>query len=676
MPTTATASLPIFSTLNPATIIPELNQLLDHQRLTLKKLLTDQTPTAEPFLATLAHMQNTLHQFWSRVSHLNAVTNYPALREAYNRGLALICDYSTELSHNTQLYQVFSHFKQGPTFNTLPAHLQTVIEHQCRDFKLSGVHLDDAAKQTFKAQLSRLSALQSKFEENVLDATKQFSQLITDADTLSGIPQSALTRAQQRAEAEQKEGYLLTLETPDYLAIMMHAEHRPLRAKFYKAYATRASDVGAHDQALDNTAVIDEILTLRRSLAKTLGFSNAAEESLATKMADSCEQVIGFLNELAQKCVPKAQQEFAALSHFAKTHLNIDTLHAWDIAFASEKLRQHQHNISQEELRPYFAAPTVIDGLFEIIHRLFNVTFEPVPDADTWHDDVRCYAVLDHQQTIISYCYTDLYARKNKRAGAWMDDYQGRHRHPDGSLQIPIAFVTCNFNGPDGNHPALFTHDEVVTLFHEFGHALQHMLTTVDHIDVSGINGIPWDAVELPSQFLENWAWHPEALSLFARHYQTQEPLSKTLYERLNGAKNFQSAMQMVRQLEFALFDFTLHMAFNPSIPDQVRTILQSIRDQVAVVPCPDFNRFPHSFSHIFAGGYSAGYYSYKWAEVMSSDAFGAFLETSIFDKKTAALFLEHILQPGGTEPPEALYTKFRGRPPSIEALLHQSGIC
>ncbi len=549
-----------------------------------------------------------------------------------------------------------------------------MVDNALRDFKLSGFDLPEDKKARFKEIQQRLSQLTTKFEENVLDATQAWTKLITDEQQLAGLPDSARALAKQTAAQKEKTGWLFTLDFPSYYAVMSYADDRQLRYEMYQAYVTRASDQGPNAGEFDNSDVMQEILALRHESAVLLGFANFAERSLARKMAKTSQQVLDFLNDLADKSHSYAQRDLDALREFAAQQ-GLTDLQAWDLGYYSEKLREHQYAINQETLKPYFPETKVIPGLFEVVKRLYGINIEEVTDVDTWHPDVRFYEIKDQQGVTRGQFYLDLYARENKRGGAWMDDCIGRNRLHDGDVQTPVAFLTCNLSPPVGDQPALFTHDEVNTLFHEFGHGLHHMLTQVDYIGVSGINGVAWDAVELPSQFMENWCWERDALNIITGHYQTGEVLPDDLFDKLQASKNFQSAMQMVRQLEFALFDFRLHAELKPDAVAPVQETLDEVRDKVAVVKPPAFNRFQHGFSHIFAGGYAAGYYSYKWAEVLSADAFAKFEENGIFDRKTGEAFLHCILEQGGSQEPMDLFVAFRGREPTIDALLRHSGI-
>ncbi len=514
----------------------------------------------------------------------------------------------------------------------------------------------------------------AKFEENLLDATHAWRKLITDESLLSGLPPSTIEMAEQMAKREGEEGWLFTLDFPSYMPVMSYADNRELREEMYTAFATKASDQGPNAGKWDNTEVMLDILNLRHQLANLLGFANHAERSLATKMAQSPQQVLDFLQDLAKRSKPIAEQEYAELRAFAKSTADQDQLEAWDVTYFAEKLRQQRYSISQEELKPYFPEDKVVNGLFAVVNRLYGLDIRERKDVDVWHKDVRFFEIVAEDGSVRAQFYLDLYARQHKRGGAWMDECKARRRTAEG-IEIPVAFLTCNFSEPVGDKPALFTHDEVTTLFHEFGHGLHHMLTKIEYAGVSGINGVAWDAVELPSQFMENWCWEREALDLISGHYQTGEKLPDDLFDKMLAARNFQSAMMMLRQLEFSLFDFRLHLEFNPNEPNQVDKILEQVRNEVTVVKPPKFNRFAHSFAHIFAGGYAAGYYSYKWAEVLSADAFSKFEEKGIFDRQTGLEFLEAILEQGGSREPMELFIEFRGREPQIDALLRHTGI-
>lgn len=668
-------NLPNFSAIKPSEIETQLTALLAANQACIEQLLKQGQYSWASLMQPLEECDDKLHQFWSIVSHLHSVMDSEELRTAYNNCLPHLSEYSTAIGHNKKLFEAISSLQNSAEFADYDEAQRRIIENAVRDFKLAGVHLDEEKKALYAKIVARLSQVTSEFEQNILDATHAWQKQVTNPEAVSGIPAHALEMAQQTAQQKKLEGYVFTLEAPSYLAVIKYADSRILRKEIYHAYVTRASDVGPSAGKWDNSHNMREILMLRLRLAKLLGFENYAEHSLATKMAKSPDQVLAFLNELVDACLPRAQQEYKALLNFAKQELDLDALEAWDIAYVSEKLREKKFSVSQEELRPYFAEPRVLDGLFSIVKKLFNLDIKLVENADVWSKDVKCFAIYDENKNIRSYFYIDLYARPNKRGGAWMDDYCGRRKLANGELQIPVAFVTCNFSGPVGDAPALFTHDDVVTLFHEFGHAMQHMLTQVNYLDVAGINGIPWDAVEVASQFFENYVWERESLYLIAEHYQTGHPLSPDLFAKMLRARHFQSAMQMLRQLEFSLFDFILHMEFNPAEEKQIQQILGRVRKKISVVPVPDFNRFAHSFSHIFAGGYAAGYYSYKWAEVMAADAFDLFLQSGIFNRDIAQKYRKHILEPGGTRDFSEMFAAFRGREPNVEALLKHSGI-
>lgn len=670
-----TTSLPQFSQINIANIEAELDQLIQENLMQIDALLEQTRPfTWDNLMQPLEDGDDRFSKFWSPISHLNSVMNNQELRDVYEKCLPKLSDYGTHVSHNRKLYEAIQSIADGDEYQKLSIEQQKVIDNNLRDFKLAGVALDSDKKARYAAISKKLSELTNTFENNILDATKAWTKHITDQAELAGIPELMLPMFKAAAQQRGLNGWLITLEMPSYFTVITHADNRQLRHDIYEAYSTRASDQGPQAGQWDNTQVMHEILQNRLALAQLLDFKNYAEKSLATKMVKDTQQVLDFLNQLVEASLPQAQHEFETLKAYAQQELGIDDFQAWDVTYASEKLRESRYAISQEELRPYFPEHKVITGLFEIVHKLFNVRMQPLENVDVWHKDVRAYALFDGDEQLVAAFYFDLYARADKRGGAWMDDCQVRRRLND-ELQLPVAYVTCNFNGPSEGVPALFKHDDVVTLFHEFGHALQHMLTKIEYAEVSGINGVPWDAVEVASQFLENWAWQRESINLIAQHYKTGEALPDHLFEKMNHAKNFQSAMMMLRQLEFALFDFELHLLFNPEEQQQIQKILDDVRSRVTVVPVPEFNRFQHGFSHIFAGGYAAGYYSYKWAEVMAADAFGLFLEEGIFHEATSQKFQQTFMERGGAEEPADLFVQFRGRAPQVEALLQQVGI-
>jgi len=668
--------LPPFAHIRPEHVEPAIDTLLAENRETVRRLLAaNREYTWDNLVQPLEEMEDRLSRVWAPVSHMNSVVNSEALRQAYNACLPKLSEYSTELGQNAELHAAYKSLHDTGEYARLDVAQQKVIDDALRDFHLSGVDLPAEQQARFKEIRQRLSRLTTRFEENVLDATQAWTRHVTDEARLSGLPDSARAMARQAAEQKGLEGWLFTLDFPSYYAVVSYADDRELRREMHEAYVTRASDQGPHAGKWDNSEVMAEILALRHELANLLGYRTYAERSLATKMADSPDRVLGFLHDLARRSRPQAQKELAELKAFARDKYGLEELQPWDIAYYSEKLREHTYAISQEELKPYFPETRVIPGMFKVVERLYGITIREVEGVEVWHPDVRFFEIRDESGELRGQFYLDLYARENKRGGAWMDDCRGRFRHADGSLQTPVAFLTCNLTPPVGDQPALFTHDEVITLFHEFGHGLHHMLTRIDYIDVSGINGVPWDAVELPSQFMENWCWEKEALDLIAGHYRTGEPLPDDLYRRMHAARNFQAGMMMVRQLEFALFDFRLHHEYDPQKGARIQEILDEVRAEVAVVKPAPFNRFQHSFTHIFAGGYAAGYYSYKWAEVLSADAFSLFEERGIFDPETGRRFLHAILEQGGSRDPMELFVEFRGREPRIDALLRHSGI-
>jgi len=669
------SGLPPFSRILPEHVEPAIEQILNESKQQIEQLVT-QTRNAnwKNFVEPLENIQDRVNKSWSPVSHLNAVMNNETLRTAYNNCLDKITEFYTELSQDKRIYHAYDTIKTGDEFALLDVAQQKTVNDALRDFHLSGIDLPEDKQQRFKTIKQQLSKLTSKFSDNVLDATNAWKKSITDETLLTGLPDSAKAMAKQTAEHNQQSGWMLTLDFPCYYAVMSYADNRELRKELHDAYVTRASDQGPNAGRWDNSNIMTEILSLRHELAVLLGFHNYAEYSLATKMAESTDKVMHFLHDLAMRCKPYAQQDLDAVRQYAREHHNMEQLQPWDITYYSEKLRQHQYAITQEELKPYFPEPVVLAGLFEIVKRLYGLTIKQIDNVDTWHKDVKFFEIMDEQNHVRGKFYIDLYARANKRGGAWMAGCIGRKKQ-DNDVQIPVAYLTCNFSPPIGDNPALFTHNEVLTLFHEFGHGLHHMLTQVDYISVSGINGVAWDAVELPSQFMENFCWEKESIDLFARHFKTQKPLPSSLFEKMTAAKNFQSGMQMVRQLEFALFDFRLHMEYDPAIGDRIQDTLNEVRQEVAVVTPVSYNRFQHSFTHIFAGGYAAGYYSYKWAEVLSADAFAKFEETGIFNRQTGEKFLHAILEQGGSREPMELFVEFRGREPTIDALLRHSGI-
>lgn len=669
-------SLPPFSAIRPEDIVPAVQSALADCRAAVERVVAQPGPfTWDNLCQPLAESDDRLSRIWSPIGHLNSVKNSPELRAAYEQALPLLSEYGTWVGQHEGLYQAYRSLKEGAAFETLSVPQRKAVDNALRDFELSGIGLSADKQQRYGEIVARLSELGSTYSNNVLDATMGWSKLITDEAELSGLPESALAQAQAMAQAKEQDGWLLTLDMPSYLPVLTYADNRALREEMYRAFATRASDQGPNAGKWDNSEVMAETLALRHELAQLLGFDTYADKSLATKMAESPEQVIGFLSDLAKRARPQAEQELAQLRAFAKQHYGVDELEAWDITYYGEKQKQHLFSISDEQLRPYFPEQRVVEGLFEVVKRIYGITAKERKDVDTWHPDVRFFDLFDADGELRGSFYLDLYARENKRGGAWMDDCVGSLRKADGTLQKPVAYLTCNFNRPLGDQPALFTHNEVTTLFHEFGHGLHHMLTQIDTAGVSGINGVPWDAVELPSQFMENWCWEPEALAFISGHYQSGEPLPKEMLDKLLAAKNYQAALFILRQLEFGLFDFRMHFEYSPEKGAQILPTLAEVKKMVAVVPSPSWGRFPHAFSHIFAGGYAAGYYSYLWAEVLSADAYSRFEEEGIFNAETGKSFLDNILSRGGSEEPMALFKRFRGREPQLDAMLRHYGI-
>ncbi|MEZ9398153.1 oligopeptidase A [Vibrio splendidus] len=668
--------LPPFSQIKPEHVKPAVEQVIEECRNKIEQVLEGNTsPSWDNLVAPIDEMDDRLGRIWSPVSHMNSVVNSDELREAYESCLPVLSEYGTWVGQHKGLFEAYKAIKASEAFSALNRAQQKTITDALRDFELSGIGLPADEQHRYGEISKRQSELGSQFSNNVLDATMGWSKQVTDVAELAGMPESALAAAQAAAEAKELEGYLLTLDIPSYLPVMTYCDNQALRKELYEAYVTRASDRGPNAGKWDNTEIITEQLKLRHEIARMLGFSTYSEKSLSTKMAETPDQVLGFLNDLAVKAKPQGEREVEELRQFAEKEFGVSELNLWDIAYYSEKQKQNLFEISDEELRPYFPESNAVSGLFEVLNRVFGMSVTEREGVDTWHDSVRFFDIFDATGTLRGSFYLDLYAREHKRGGAWMDDCRGRRITQSGELQTPVAYLTCNFNKPVGDKPALFTHDEVVTLFHEFGHGIHHMLTQVEAGAVSGINGVPWDAVELPSQFLENWCWEEEALSFISGHFETGEALPKEMLEKMLAAKNFQSAMFILRQLELGLFDFTLHTEYDPEVGARVLETLADVKSKVSVLPSLDWNRFSHSFGHIFAGGYSAGYYSYLWAEVLSADAFSAFEEEGIFNTETGNRFLNNILEMGGSEEPMELFKRFRGREPQIDAMLRHAGI-
>jgi len=674
-PLLQTDGLPLFASISPTHIEPAIDHLLKENRTVIQALLQSNEPVSwGNTLQAVEDLDDQLNRVWSPASHLHSVADNNELRQAYNACLPKLSDYATEMGQNKDLYLAYKSVSESDKFASLDDAQRKIIENALRDFRLSGIELDENKQQEFKKIKKELSRLQTRFEENLLDATHAWTKHVTDKNALNGLPESALALAKQKAVSEDKSGWVFTLDFPSYMPVMQYANNASLREEMYTAYITRASDQGPNAGQWDNSELMNEILALRHRQAQLLGYKSYAHYSLARKMANDINEVLDFLNDLALRSRKMAKQELKTLRKFAQLEFGLSELQAWDMAYYAEKLRQHKYALSQEELRPYFPAPQVIDGLFTIVNRLYGIDVKERERVEVWHEDVRFYDIFDNTGSLRGGFYLDLFARTGKRGGAWMDECIVRKKSAS-DVQTPVAYITCNFTPPVGSDPALLTHDEVITLFHEFGHGLHHILTLVDYSSVSGINGVPWDAVELPSQFMENWCWEREALDLVGKHYQTGELISDDIFKKMIAGRNFQTGMQMVRQLELSLFDFRLHLEYNSIMPVGVQSLLDDVRRRVAVVIAPEFNRFQHSFSHIFAGDYAAGYYSYKWAEVLSADAYSKFEEDGVFNMNTGNEFLHSILEQGGVKEPMEMFINFRGRKPNIDALLKHSGI-
>jgi len=665
--------LPPFSQIQAQHVEPAISELITRNQKAINDLLAANDQYSwDNLLAEIEELEDDLAKAWSPVGHLNGVMNSDELRDAYNACLPLLSAHGTWMGQHEKLCAAYQQIADSDAFSSFELARQTAIQHALRDFRLAGVSLSAEDKQKYGEIKNRLSKLSSSFSDNVLDATNAWSKVLA-REELAGIPETALASAKQRAEQAGEDGFLINLEFPSYQPVLTYCDDRALREEVYKAFSTRASQEGPYAGQWDNTDTIEEILTLRQELARLLGFDNYAEVSLATKMAKDPAQVIDFLQELASRSHDQAQQEWQELCAYANREFSAEALEAWDVSYYSEKMRQSLFDISQEDIRPYLPANLALNGLFEVVNRLYGVDVKEVSDFDSYHADLQLFE-LSRDGEVFAQFYLDMYARPHKRGGAWMDDCRIR-RYSEGVLQIPVAYLVCNFTPPVGDSPALLTDQELLTLFHEFGHGLHHMLTTQSVAAVSGINGVAWDAVELPSQFMENWCWEKEALEFISGHFETGEPLPEELLGKMLAAKNFHSAMMMARQLEFSLFDFRLHMEWAKPNSLSVQDLANQVREQVAVIAAPSWNRFQNSFGHIFGGGYAAGYYSYKWAEVLSADAFSKFEEDGIFNKETGAAFQENILEMGGAREAMDSFTAFRGQEPNIEPLLRHSGI-
>ena len=668
--------LPRFAEIEPHHVEPALDALLAENRAQIKKLATQSNRADwKNFAVPLVLIEERLDRLWATVSHLNAVCDSEDLRRAYEAALEKRTTYQTEVSQNRDLFAGFKRINESGELDRLDLAKQKTVSNAIRDFRLGGVELEGTARQRFAEIATELAAFSNRFEQNLLDATDGWHLDLTAEPDLEGLPETARALARQTAELAGIEGWRFTLQAPAFIPFMMFSSRRELRREMYHAYVTRASDCGPNAGRWDNSVVMDRILELRSEQAALLGYDRYVDYALVTRMATTSTEVQSFLDDLVDRTRSHARKDFDELAKFIAQEAPDTELEVWDLPYWSERLRQSRYQFSQEEVRPYFPLPRVLEGMFEVVRQLFGIVVRPAAATpQVWHPDAMFFEILDDAATVRGQFYLDAYARTNKRGGAWMADCIGRYRKPDGSLQTPVALLTCNFSPPVDDKPSLLTHEDVLTLFHEFGHGLHHMLTKVDEPAVAGINGVPWDAVELPSQFLENWCWERAALDLISGHFESGERLPAELLQNLRDARNFQSGLQMVRQLEFSVFDLRLHSDETPG-KQSIQDVLDEVRRDVAVVQPPSFNRFQHSFSHIFAGGYAAGYYSYKWAEVLSADAFGRFEEQGLFDRDSGKAFLTEILEQGGVQDPLAMFVAFRGREPSVDTLLRHLGL-
>ena len=668
---------PAFSRVKPEHIKPAITKLIDDCRRTVERVVSDEenkeNATWDSLIAPIDEALSVLGKAWGIVTHLNSVVSSDELREAHDEMLPIVSEFYTWLGQNYELYQAYKDLYAHDSYLFMGEAQRRAVELELRDFKLSGIALEAEDKKRFAELRAKLSELCSKFSNNVLDATNDFIKHVTDVEELKGLPESALALARQEAQAHNMDGYILTLKLPSYLPVMQHAVNRQLREEMYRAYVTRASEIGPAASKFDNTEIINEELKYSTEIAEMLGFNTYADLSLATKMAESKEQVLGFLEDLAKRSKAQAQEEVKEVQAYAKSK-GVSDLKPWDYPYYSEMLKQEKYSISDEQIRPYFPLNKVLSGLFNLVKNLFGIEVRPHLGMDTWHKDVSFYDIHDKDGNLLGGFYTDLYARERKNGGAWMDSCVGRRYRQDGSLQTPVAYLICNFMPPIGDKPALLNHDEVETLFHEFGHCLHHLLTTVDVSSLAGINNVPWDAVEVPSQFMENFTWQPEVLDLLTCHVDTGAKLPAELLANMLASRNYHSALAMLRQLEFAIFDLKVYGV--KKLSGTVQELLNEVRKEVSVLPTADFNRFQNSFTHIFAGGYSAGYYSDKWAEVLSSDIFAKFEESgNVMSSEVGHEYLHKILENGGSHEFMEMFKNFRGREPSIDALLRHSGI-
>jgi len=671
-PLLSISGLPRFSDIKPDHISPAIDDLLSQCRAEIEALRQDSAaPNWDNFVGPLENISERLARVWGQVSHLNSVVNTPELRDAYNANLPKVALFGAEMAQDEKLFDRYQALADSAEFQSLSSAQKRVVENELRDFRLGGAALPSDQKPRFLAIQEELSQLTARFDANLIDTTRAWAHWVENKEDLTGIPEDVIEAAAQAALAEDKKGWKFTLHAPSYIPVMQYAESRSLRAALYQGFATRASEFG--NPEWDNTALIEKLRALRAEQAEILGYPSYASLSLVPKMASSPEEVLSFLRDLAMRAKPYGERDMQELRAFAEQTLGLHDLQPWDILFASERLRSERYAYSDQEVRRYLPEKQVLAGLFNLIEQLYKVRIQSA-DAPVWHTDARFYAIHDPQDQLVGQFYIDLYARDGKQGGAWMNDAITRRRMQQG-IQAPVAYLTCNFSAPVGGRPATFTHDEVLTLFHEFGHGLHHLLSQVDHYAVSGIHGVEWDAVELPSQFMENFCWEYDVLAGMSQHIETGEVLPRALFDRMVAARNFQSGMQTLRQIEFSLFDMHLYHDYDPHTQGSALDLLNQIRKEVAVVMPPDWHRFPMAFSHIFSGGYAAGYYSYKWAEVLSADAFSLFEEKGVMDPETGARFLKEILAVGGSRPALESFQAFRGRAPSMDALLRHHGM-
>ncbi len=670
--------LPRFAQIKPEHVGPAIAQLLTENRSLIERLLADTAPpTWDSFVVPMEDANERLSRAWGPVGHLNAVMNSPELREVYNATLPKITQFYAELGQNLALFEKFKMLRNSAEFDTLSAARKKIIENELRDFRLGGAELSDDKKARYLQIQERLSELSSRFSDNLLDATNDYTLLIEDKAELRGLPDDVLQAAQDAAQEKDHSGWMFTLKAPSYIPVMQYADDRVLREKMYRAYGTRASEFGKSNW--DNAPLMEEIIKLRGEEAELLGFDNFGQLSLASKMADSPQQVIEFMRELSKRARPFAEKDLNELREFARAEFGIEDMQSWDVGYASEKLREQRYAFSEQEVKQYFPEDAVLPGMFKLVETIYSLSIRRA-DAPVWHQDAHFYDIRDAQGSLVGQFYLDMYARNSKRGGAWMDDVITRRRLAsdavsDGGIQTPVAYLNCNFSAPVGGKPALFTHDEVITLFHEFGHGLHHLLTEIEDLGVSGINGVEWDAVELPSQFMENFCWEWDVVHGMTRHAETGESLPRELFEKMLAAKNFQSGLATLRQIEFALFDMLMHSDFEAGGGKSILQLLDEVREEVAVLIPPTFNRFPNSFAHIFSSGYAAGYYSYKWAEVLSADAYSLFEEHGVLNPDVGARFRSEILAVGGSRDAMKSFKEFRGREPNIDALLRHNGL-